>query len=111
MAKSKMNIIELAKKACAPNQTFNSDPEWLERFAFLIRAEVYKNWNPDVTFNEDGTFSLELPDGDELRIIPPEREWVDLTDDDVAKVKGLYGQASFETIALAIIAAFKEKQK
>ena len=34
-----MNIIELAKEACAPNQTFNSDPEWVERFAALVRAE------------------------------------------------------------------------
>ena len=33
-----MNIIELAKKACAPNQTFNSDPEWVERFAALVAA-------------------------------------------------------------------------
>ena len=32
-------IIELAKSACAPNQTFNSDPEWVERFAALVRAE------------------------------------------------------------------------
>ena len=33
-----MNIIELAKKACAPNQTFNSDPEWVERFFNLAFA-------------------------------------------------------------------------
>ena len=34
------SVIELAKQACAPNQTFNSDPEWLERFAALVRAEA-----------------------------------------------------------------------
>ena len=34
----RMNIIELAKKACAPNQTFNSDPEWVERFFNLAFA-------------------------------------------------------------------------
>ena len=44
-------------------------------------------------------------------LVREEREWVDLTDGDVAKVKGLYGQASFETIARAVIAAFKEKNK
>jgi len=33
-----MNIDELAKKACAPNQTFNSDPEWVERFFNLAFA-------------------------------------------------------------------------
>ena len=33
-------IIRMAKEACAPNQTFNSDPEWLERFAALVRADV-----------------------------------------------------------------------
>ena len=34
----RMNIIELAKEACAPNQTFNSDPEWVERFFNLAFA-------------------------------------------------------------------------
>ena len=33
-----------------------------------------KDYNPDVIFNDDGTFSLTLPDGDELRIIPPQQE-------------------------------------
>ena len=33
-----------------------------------------KDYNPDVNFNDDGTFSLTLPDGDELRIIPPQQE-------------------------------------
>ena len=44
-----MNIIELAKEACAPNQTFNSDPEWVERFAALVRAE--RKW-VDLTDDE-----------------------------------------------------------
>jgi len=43
-----VNIIELAKKACAPNQTFNSDPEWVERFAALVRAEAYQKGRDDM---------------------------------------------------------------
>ena len=35
----------------------------------------------------------------------------DLTDDEVAKIKGFYAQASFETIVRAAIAADREKNK
>lgn len=77
-----MNIIELAKKACAPNQTFNSDPEWVERFAALVRAE---------------------------------REWVDLTDDEIDSVLRSYTKTDRYKDDLrsyrAVIAAFKEKNK
>jgi hypothetical protein len=84
--------------------------------AKAIRADAYKNWNPDVTFNEDGTFSLELPDGDEIRIIPPEREWVDLTDDEIDTAINedceeedvMWWRANY---CRAVIAAFKEKNK
>ena len=78
--------------------------------AKAIRAEAYKNWNPDVTSNEDGTFSLELPDGDEIRIIPPERQWVDLTNDEMWNVfisKDWTGEPLH--LMCAVIAAFKEK--
>ena len=34
----------------------------------------------EVTANDDGTFSVELPDGEELRIIPPRREWRGLSE-------------------------------
>lgn len=40
-------------------------------------------WNYEVTHNEDGTFNIFLPDGDELRIVPPKREWVGLTWDEI----------------------------
>ena len=40
-------------------------------------------WSYEVTHNEDGTFSVPLPDGDELQIIPPKREWVGLTDEEL----------------------------
>ena len=29
-------IIRMALEACAPNQTFNSDEEWVKRFAALV---------------------------------------------------------------------------
>ena len=29
-------IIRMAREACAPNQTFNSDEEWVKRFAALV---------------------------------------------------------------------------
>ena len=31
-------IIRMAREACAPNQTFNSDEEWVKRFADLVAA-------------------------------------------------------------------------
>ena len=31
-------IIHMALEACAPNQTFNSDEEWVKRFAALVAA-------------------------------------------------------------------------
>ena len=31
-------IIRMAREACAPNQTFNSDEEWVKRFAALVTA-------------------------------------------------------------------------
>ena len=31
-------IIRMARLACAPNQTFNSDEEWVKRFAALVFA-------------------------------------------------------------------------
>ena len=75
-----MNIIELAKKACAPNQTFNSDEEWVERFATLVRAE---------------------------------REWVDLTDDEI---EALFPKPWIELMTIkefvrAVIAADRSKNK
>ena len=36
-----------------------------------------------VTSNDDGTFSVALPDGEELRIVPPQRQWVGLTTEEV----------------------------
>ena len=107
-----MNIIELAKEAGIMESQMWSI-KGLGRFAALVRAEAYKNWNPDVTFNEDGTFSLELPDGDELRIIPPKREWVDLTDDEIFSLgkEKKFPDTDPVYFSRAVIAAFKEKQK
>ena len=31
-------LVALAREACAPNQTFNSDEEWVKRFAALVAA-------------------------------------------------------------------------
>ena len=38
MELSKDEIIRMAREACAPNQTFNSDEEWVKRFAALVAA-------------------------------------------------------------------------
>ena len=38
MELSKDEIIRMAREACAPNQTFNSDEEWVKRFAALVVA-------------------------------------------------------------------------
>lgn len=34
-------IIRMAREACAPNQTFNSDEEWVKRFAALVAANLF----------------------------------------------------------------------
>ena len=73
----------------------------------VIKLAKEAGFDTDLPSFKDGTaIALKF-----AALVRAEREWVDLTDDDVAKVKGLYGQASFETIARAVIAAFKEKNK
>ena len=103
-------VLELAKKACAPNQTFNSDPEWLERFAALVRAEPCEQCEElgrdKATYyrlsklfcesfdalNRNRMLAVDAARNDDMeRVIyllskapdykPAEREWVDLTDD------------------------------
>ena len=79
MDKFEMNIIELAKEAGYDEHHATYDTR-LERFAALVR--------------------------DQERA---EREWVDLTDDEIAYVAG--GSPYDKSIARAVIAAFKEKNK
>ena len=38
-------IIRMAREACAPNQTFNSDEEWVKRFAALVAAHEREKHN------------------------------------------------------------------
>ena len=38
---TKDEIIRMAREACAPNQTFNSDEEWVKRFAALVAANLF----------------------------------------------------------------------
>ena len=93
-----MNIIELAKEAGLWPSVTDVFPAELERFAKLVRAEVEAEW-------------IETNKALAKEII--ERQWVDLTDDEVNKLiqawhksdDGLFDYAS------AVIAAFKEKNK
>ena len=48
-----MNFIKLAKEACAPNQTFNSDPEWVERFAALVAEAERKKFTAVGVIEDD----------------------------------------------------------
>lgn len=41
-------IIRMALEACAPNQSFNSDEEWVERFAALVAAHEKKFWTAQI---------------------------------------------------------------
>ena len=100
-----------------------------------------KDYNPDVNFNDDGTFSLTLPDGDGLLIIPPQQEptaevsedgyaWgkdgilpagtklyaapvrtKDLTDDEIEEIGKSYFDEWSFGFARAVIAADREKNK
>ena len=60
-------IIRMARQACAPNQTFNSDEEWVKRFAALVAAHEREacakaceeeasrakwNWDNDISGNQ-----------------------------------------------------------
>ena len=61
-----------------------------------------------VTSNDDGTFSVALPDGEELRIVPPQRQWVGLTDDEHHKI--WYTQSvDWREYGQAVEAKLKEK--
>ena len=71
-------------------------------------------WNYEVTHNEDGTFSIALPDGEELRIVPPKREWVGLTDEEIHEmIMGMrsrnMGVVMTEEIFREVEAKLKEK--
>jgi hypothetical protein len=78
----------------------------------------------EVTANDDGTFIVELPDGEELRIIPPRREWKGLTEEEIGDVfqaarNAKLGSAndnsrhrlSVVEIARAVEAALKERNE
>ena len=71
-------------------------------------------WNYEVTHNEDGTFSIALPDGEELRIVPSKREWVGLTDVEVKECcEAWYWKCaeytSFEDFLRSVETKLKEK--
>ena len=83
---------------------------WIPLYAAPVQPVKQEPCNPDVTFNEDGTFSLTWYDGDEIRIIPPEREWVDITDREAEAAFDRGGNELCLKLR-AVIAAFKEKQK
>ena len=61
----------------------------------------------EVTANDDGTFSVELPDGEELRIIPPRREWQFLSAEERYRIADESG--STIVAVLATEAALKGK--
>jgi hypothetical protein len=66
----------------------------------------------EVTANDDGTFSVELPDGEELRITPPRREWRGLTDTEIGMLYVKWDAtpgASMAEFARAIEQACKER--
>jgi hypothetical protein len=60
----------------------------------------------EVTANDDGTFSVELPDGEELRIIPPRREWRGLSEEEIDAIQWHGSPFQF---ARAIEAALRSK--
>ena len=93
MAESKMNIIELAKEAgllevkTRPEAEVQLSKDALEKFAALVTAQLMS----------------------ESASICAEREWVDLTDDEI-EYAFWSNENCFGGIR-AVIAAFKEKQK
>ena len=87
-----MNIIELAKEAGFETKSFNSiDPD-----------EVVAGINHYVITDALERFAA---------LVRAEREWVDLTDDEIEEIgKSYFDEWSFG-FARAVIAAFKEKNK
>jgi len=81
-------------------------PEWITNAIELLRVKLsapeLKPWNYDVQLKGDGTFSIALPDGDDLVIVPPQREWQELSDYDVDNiVKASSGRESAVYLAEA----------
>ena len=57
-------IIRMARQACAPNQAFNSDEEWVKRFAALVAAaerEACANVCEDEASREKWNWDNDLP--------------------------------------------------
>ena len=108
-----MNIIELAK-ATGQTKWFGTHPdgtndflgveftaEQLKRFAALVREQTLKDDKDLLTAYLVG-FNAGLK----------EREWVDLTDDEIINVISAQPHAAtYAEIGQAVIAAFKEKNK
>lgn len=109
---SAQRVLELAKEAGFELGTaWYGSSKVLERFAALVRAED----DPDIQYSQgylDGASAGKL----EGRA---EREWVDLTDDEVLKSLGAnsydeYSERELANAVLdarAVITAFKEKNK
>ena len=103
-----MNIIELAKEAGGHVAELPNGDAWLfeddamlKRFAALVREQTLKDDKDLLTAYLVG-FNAGLK----------EREWVDLTDDEIINVISAQPHAAtYAEIGQAVIAAFKEKNK
>ena len=52
-------LVALAREACAPNQTFNSDEEWVKRFAALVAAHEREKWEQALPIAMDAIAAAE----------------------------------------------------
>ena len=87
-------LMQMALNAGIPDSViFIWDKKLISFANMVIATKQHQSVNPkseyEVTHNKDNTFSVALPDGDELRIVPPKKEWVGLTDEKSIFQEGL----------------------
>ncbi len=106
-------LMQMALNAGIPDSViFIWDKKLISFANMVIATKQHQSVNPkpeyEVTHNKDNTFSVALPDGDELRIVPPKKEWVGLTDEEVTECYSISFN-DFIPIDEVIQAKLKEK--
>ena len=65
--------LEALENIHSGNMTPMAEESWNKAMKALRQALAQSEQDYEVTHNDDGTFSVSLPEGDELRIVPPKQ--------------------------------------
>jgi hypothetical protein len=104
-----MNNRQISEQAGVDEDVYTWNEIQLERFAELVRQDEREQWDTSDMAHRSGGLSVEqepvvevqyfgekqifvvlkqLSDGDKLYTAPPKREWVGLTDEEIAQTVG-----------------------